>query len=115
MRYKNTRIFPFRKLDRIQASDVNKYAKLSLSGIARKFQEAAWEHAAELDYGYHNLAEKNMNWVLARILFKITHYPEWTQEIGVRSWPSDMENLFFIRDFEFRNTDARVVIAGTSS
>ncbi len=115
MKYKNTQIFPFRKLERIQASDVNKYAKLSLSGIARKFQEAAWEHAAELDYGYQDLAEKNMNWVLARILFKINRFPEWTQETNVRTWPSGMENLFFIRDFEFRNMDGKVMIAGTSS
>ncbi|MGC9331484.1 MAG: acyl-[acyl-carrier-protein] thioesterase [Bacteroidales bacterium] len=115
MRYKNTRIFPFRKPDRIKASDVNKYTKLSLSGIGRKFQEAAWEHAAELDYGYHNLAEKNMNWVLLRILLKIHHFPSWTQEISIRTWLSDIENLFFIRDFEFRDNDAHVIIAGTSS
>jgi medium-chain acyl-[acyl-carrier-protein] hydrolase len=115
MSNQHTHIFPLRKSSRVEASDVNKSGRLSLSGMAKKFQEAAWEHAAELDYGYHNLAEKQLTWVLSRMLIKIHKYPRWNREIAVRTWPSDMKKLFFIRDFEFRNTDAHVVIAGTSS
>lgn len=114
MKQKHTRVLPYRMPIRIESYDVNKDAKLSLHGIASIFQEVAWKHAAELDYGYKALKERNLHWVLRKTLIKIKRFPEWTEGICLRTWPSAVEKLFFIRDFDFHDVDRECCVSGTS-
>ena len=115
MEHKHTRVFPLRSSKVIDSNDINEAARLRVPGIAAIFQELAWEHAAELDYGYHNLREKNMHWVLSKMVFKVKRFPRWNEEIALRTWPSDVKKLFFIRDFEYRDTERHVCVAGSTS
>jgi len=115
MKQKHTRVLPYRTPIRIESYDVNEKSKLSLPGIAAIFQEAAWKHASELNYGYHSLKERDLHWVLKKTNIKINRFPDWTEAMCLRTWPSDIEKLFFIRDFDFYDVDRKLSVFGSSS
>ena len=73
--------------------------QLSLTGLCRVLQDAAWQHAIELGFGPEDLAERGLLWVLSRLLVRVARYPRWSQTVTVETWPSGVERLFAMRDF----------------
>lgn len=72
---------------------------LSLTGLCRVLQDAAWQHAIQLGFGPEDLAERGLLWVLSRLLVRVERYPRWSQTVSVETWPSGVERLFAMRDF----------------
>ena len=107
-------IVPFSREEEIRSFEVNAEKNLNIAGIARKFQEIAWEHASRLKYGFSHLAERNFHWVLSRTEIRIHKAPAWTEFIRLKTWPSGLDSLFFIRDFEFLNQQGEVCVSGSS-
>jgi medium-chain acyl-[acyl-carrier-protein] hydrolase len=83
----------------ISSYEVDAKGKASLPTLSKFMQETAYNHANHLEFGYHQLKEKNLFWVLSRLLIKIDRYPKWGDKIQIRTWPSGVERLFAYRDF----------------
>lgn len=75
--------------------------ELSLPGLLSLIQEAAWEHAERLGHGYAAMLQKNLIWALIRQKMNIEWWPEWGQEVAVRTWLRPLEGLLVRRDLEF--------------
>ncbi len=108
-------IKPFESFEEVRSFEVNPEKYFNIAGIVRKFQEIAWEHAAQLNYGFYDLAERNLHWVLARTEIHIHQKIEWTDTIKLRTWPSALDSLFFLRDFEYLNAKNQVCVSGSAS
>lgn len=72
---------------------------LKLSSLAHYFQNSAWRSADVLGFGYKDLAQYGLAWVLSRLHLKITSYPRWGETIHVHTWPKRIDRLFALRDF----------------
>jgi len=43
---------------------------------------------------------ESLTWMLSRMRIEMERWPHWHDEVVVKTWPSDIERIFAIRDFE---------------
>jgi medium-chain acyl-[acyl-carrier-protein] hydrolase len=97
---------------KVHETDFN--GNLKLSSIFNYFQEAAGNHASDLDVGFSQLKEKNLFWVLSRIKIVIERFPKWGEQLQIETWPKGIDKLFALRDFRFTDKENKPIISGTS-
>lgn len=105
--------YVWREEFRIRSCEVDAQGKVSLPALCLLMQEAAWNHANRLQFGYADLAARGLLWVLSRMLIRIDRYPVWEERIEVHTWPSGVDRLFAQRDFEIREERGNVIAAAT--
>ena len=93
-------------------SDQN--GKLTLPALFHFLQECAWDNARLNDFGYEYLKKENAFWVLSRVLVQMDEYPEWKDEIEIKTWPKGADGFFALRDFEIY-CKGKIVGRATSS
>ncbi|MBN2281048.1 MAG: acyl-[acyl-carrier-protein] thioesterase [Candidatus Marinimicrobia bacterium] len=84
----------------INTTHVNSTKKLGLIGILGFLQDAASEHAEILGFGYDNMINKNIFWVLFRQKLIMAKWPKWHDIITIRTWPKHFQGLYAFREFE---------------
>jgi acyl-ACP thioesterase len=77
--------------------------------------QAAWYHAEELGWGVDNLLKKNLVWVLSGIKLEILNYAHWKESVTVDTWPKGVNRLFYLRDFNVKNTTGELIARGTTN
>jgi medium-chain acyl-[acyl-carrier-protein] hydrolase len=105
----------FEKGYKIPVYDTDPDGKLSLYSLLNYLQDIASEHAVRLKFGREDLMKENRFWVLSRIAVDIFSWPEWEENIIVRTWPRGTDKIFAIRDYEVFYPDGRSIAAGSSS
>ena len=89
-------IFPFK----IKSYQSDQNGKLTLYSLFHLLQECAQDNARLNNFGYEYLESKNAFWVLSRVLVEMKEYPEWKDEIEIKTWPKGVDGFFAIRDFQ---------------
>jgi len=93
-------------------SDQN--GKLTLYSLFHFLQECAWDNARINNFGFEYLEQENAYWVLSRVLVKLDKYPEWKDEISIKTWPKGTDGFFALRDFLIYKNDKIIGRAATS-
>lgn len=99
---------------RVNTYEADASGRLSIPGLFNYLQDAAARHATELKFGREHLEQENRFWVLSRILVKIDIIPDWEEEIILRTWPSGVDKLFALRDFEIIGLNGKKYGGATS-
>lgn len=99
----------------IKSFDVDMAKKLKISKLFHLFQEVAYQHASILNFGYQDLKEKNLFWVLARVNVKFHNFPVWNDDIKIKTWHKGGQRLFAYRDFQIFKKSGERLIDATSS
>ncbi len=89
--------------------------RLSLPSLFSLFQEMAWEHATNNKFGYVHLQKQGLFWVLSRISVEILRMPNWAETFFITTWPSGVDGLFALRDFELFDYNKQVIVRATTS
>lgn len=89
--------------------------KLTLPSFCNFFQDIAAEHAEQLDFGFDALNKKGVFWVLSRLQTRIFQYPQWGDDILVRTWPRGIEGMFALRDYEVYSSSGEKLASATSA
>jgi medium-chain acyl-[acyl-carrier-protein] hydrolase len=84
----------------IRSYEVNAGGRLSIPSIFNLLQDAASSHALKLGLSVPQLLANNYTWVLSRIYLKMNQYPGWGDTIQVHTWPSGIQRVFALRDFD---------------
>ena len=98
----------------IKSYDSDQNGKLTLHALFHFLQECAWDNARLNDFGYEYLKSENAFWVLTRILVQMDEYPEWREEVQIKTWPKGTDGFFALRDFEIYKENKVVGRATTS-
>ena len=88
--------------------------KLSIPGLFGVFGEAAHHDATRRGWGYEALLNRNEAWVLIRIVVEINRMPSWEEQVVIKTWPKTMEGVVAIRDFQVKDQQGQILVAGTS-
>lgn len=83
----------------VSSYEVDARGRASLTTLFKFMQETAYNHANHLGFGYAQLRESGLFWVLSRLLIQVYRYPRWDEKIRVQTWPAGMDRLFAFRDF----------------
>lgn len=86
--------------------------RLSVPGMAKLFEELAWQHARRLGVDFTEGTE--FFWVLSRMRVRVHRLPSWSEQIHLETWPSGIKRLFACREFRIRDRDGIDLILGTS-
>lgn len=89
----------------IKSYDSDQTGKLNLHTLFHFLQECAWDNARLNNFGFEFLESKNAYWVLSRILVQMDEYPEWRDEVKIKTWPKGTNGFFALRDFEVYKND----------
>lgn len=98
---------------RIYDTDFN--GKIKISSIFNYMQEAATNHAANLNLGCEQLLDKELFWALSRVKIDIWDFPKHGDEIKIETWPKGTEKLFALRDFRIYNSQNQIIAKATSA
>lgn len=99
----------------IRSYEVDAAGRLSTPSIFNLLQDAASEHALKLGVSVHQLLEKKITWVLSRMILRMESFPGWRDCIRVRTWPSGIQTVFALRDFEILNQKEQAIGRATSA
>ncbi len=99
----------------IRSYEVDSHHRLSVLSIFNFMQEAASRHAEALGVSIQQLLAENYTWLLSRLKIKIASFPVWKDRIQISTWPSGVQRLFALRDFELQDKDNQAVAAAVSA
>ncbi len=99
---------------KVHSYEVDSTNHATLAAICQYFQEVASNHAEILGFG-RSLLEQQRTWMLSRLLVNITRVPLVGENITVYTWPSGIDRLLFLRDFEIFSEKGELLVSGVSS
>lgn len=99
---------------RVNTYEADASGRLGIPGLFHYLQDAAALHATALRFGREHLEQEDRFWVLSRMLVKMDTIPEWEEEIIIRTWPSGVDKLFALRDFEVLGSNGKKYGGATS-
>src|SRR4030043_1612352 len=91
----------------IYAKDIDFNGKLKFYCICGYFFELAALHANQLRFGFKDLEQENVYWVLSRLHVKILKYLGFDQKINITTWHKGVGRLFGLRDFRIIEKDGQ--------
>lgn len=78
-------------------------------------QEAATEGALQIGMGFNDLAVHDLAWVLSRTKLVFNKVPVWKDKVTFETWHKGINSLFFIRDYQMKDSEGNILVNGTSS
>ncbi len=95
-------------------TDFDNNDELKASSLMYIFQEAAGEHAQQLNLGFDDLIANNNMWVLTKVRFKIhsTMFPN--VEYRIETYPRPRKGITFYRDYYVYDSADNLMATGTS-
>jgi acyl-ACP thioesterase len=99
----------------IRSYDTNQYAKASVTSLFNFMLEAAWAHAQVMEWGYEDLQNNNLFWVLSRVYFEVEKYPSWQEQITLNTWSAGTDGMYAYREFVLENAQKEVLLRGSTA
>jgi acyl-ACP thioesterase len=86
----------------------NAQKRLGLVGLLNILQDVAWAHADHLGHGYEATMEAGALWILSRQSLVMTAWPNWGEQLLVRTWVRPIKGPLIHRDYEMLVGDRKV-------
>jgi acyl-ACP thioesterase len=99
---------------KITSADTDMFMRLKLGGMVNLLIQSAINSAESLGFGFKNLKEQKLFWVLSRLTVEIYHPLTWNQEVEVETWPKSVEGLLYTRDYIIRDQEQNIIARATS-
>lgn len=100
---------------RIPTYFVSLNGKTKFNTVCYIFFESAASHATHSRFGYDDMVQANIYWVLSRLHVKMISYPKMGQKVKVRTWPKGIDKLFFLRDYELLDEEGVLLATATTA
>ena len=99
----------------VTSADTDMFSRLRPGALVNYLIQSAISSAENLGFGFGDLKENHLFWVLNRLTIEIYRPVKWSEEIKVETWPKDVERIFFLRDFIVRDTNEEIVAKANSA
>lgn len=85
---------------KVTTYDADPFGYAKPSSLMNYMQDASGMHAVQWGLSVFDLFTEGKTWVISRYHLKIFNRPSIGKEILIKTWPSVMQNLFILREFE---------------
>jgi acyl-ACP thioesterase len=99
----------------IKSYQTNQYGKASIAAIFHTMLEAAWAHAQIMDWGYDDLKNNNLFWVLSRFYLQVEKYPAWQDEIILNTWSAGTDGMYAYREYIIEDSKGDILMKASSA
>ena len=93
----------------IRYYEANKYKEATPATILTLLQETAASHCLSLGYGVYDLLEQNVGWVLLSGFFRMESYPEYKENITIKTWISQYSKSRVTRESLILNEQGDII------
>ncbi|MDP4289790.1 MAG: thioesterase [Bacteroidota bacterium] len=100
---------------KLHTFDVDLTNRVKISSIFNFMQESASNSANSLGFGYDQLIEEQLFWVLSRAKIEFLSIPSLGDEILIETWPRGIDKLFALRDFLIYDGKNSLIAKATTS
>ncbi len=76
---------------------------------------SAWKHAGAVGFGYQDLEDRKLMWVLSEFQLRITKVPHWRDELLIETWGKRIERFYALRDFAVHSKQGEKVACATGA
>ena len=101
--------------DTITTAETDMRSRLRVGGLVNLLIQAAICSADSLGFGFANLRERQLYWVLRSLTLEVERPLMWREAVQVETWPKDVDGIQYLRDFVVRDASGAVVARATSS
>lgn len=99
---------------RVTYSQVTHNLKVDMAMIAHFFQDCTIFHSESIGKGVTAAASTNTAWFLSSWQIEVERYPEFGEEITVRTWPHDFKGMYGYRNFDILDKDGNRLVRANS-
>lgn len=99
----------------IKSYQTNQYGKASIVALFNVMLEAAWAHAQIMDWGYDDLKDHNLFWVLSRFYLQIEKYPAWQDELTLNTWSAGTDGMYAYREYIVEDSNGKIILKASSA
>lgn len=100
---------------KLRTFDVDLTNHIKISSIFNFMQESASNSADSLGFGYNQLIDDQLFWVLSRVKIEFNMLPSLGDEIRIETWPRGLDKIFALRDFMIYDTKNKLIGKATTS
>jgi medium-chain acyl-[acyl-carrier-protein] hydrolase len=100
---------------KITSADTDMFARAKLGFMLNLMIQGAIDSADKLGFGYDELQEQQLFWVLNRITMEIYRPLGWKETVEVETWPKDVHKILYLRDLILRDEKEEVIAKATSA
>ena len=88
----------FKKQFEVNSFLVNFKGQVGLFSTLNLLQDAAWDHANQLGFGYESISKQSLIWALTRQKLVMSQWPKWGTQLTIETWlrPND---AYILREF----------------
>ena len=83
----------------VPSFQTNQMGQVTICALLQQMLEAAWAHACEMDWGYDDLKNHHLFWVLSRLYVEVDYFPLWQDKIMLETWSSGTDGIYAYREF----------------
>ncbi|MCK6599844.1 MAG: thioesterase [Bdellovibrionaceae bacterium] len=100
---------------KVTTYDADPYGYAKPSSLMNYMQDASGMHAFQWGVSVFDLFTEEKTWVISRYHLQIFNRPAIGKEITIRTWPSIIQSLFALREFEAYDANDKLIANATIS
>jgi medium-chain acyl-[acyl-carrier-protein] hydrolase len=98
----------------IESFEVDMFGQAKPQALFGLLLNSAWNCTRGTFYGYQELIDKNLMWVLLKLQLHIKRFPKWHDQIVLETWGKRVERLHALRDFAISSLSGERAVSATS-
>ncbi len=95
-------------------SQVGSGLKMDMAGIVHYLQDCTLAHSESIGKGVFHVAEHKKAWFLSSWQIEVDRFPEYKEEILVRTWPHEFKSMYGYRNMDIIGGDGRRIVSANS-
>lgn len=99
---------------RVTYSQVGSDLKTDIAMLAYFFQDCALFHSESIGKGLENLETVKSVWFLSGWQIEVMRYPEYQEQLTVRTWPHEFKGIYGSRNFDILDEAGKRIVQANS-
>jgi acyl-ACP thioesterase len=99
---------------KITTADTDMFSRVRAGALVNLLIQSAINSAESLGFGFGELKEQQLFWVLSRLTIEINNPLFLNHETEVETWPKTIDRLHYTRDFIVRDLEQNIIARATS-
>ncbi|MCB0369570.1 MAG: hypothetical protein KDD45_09025, partial [Bdellovibrionales bacterium] len=100
---------------KVTTYDADPFGYAKPSSLMNYMQDASGMHAVQWGLSVFDLFTEGKTWVISRYHLKIFNRPSIGKEIVIKTWPSTIQKLFILREFEAYSEPSKLIAKASIS
>ena len=95
-------------------SQVGSGLTMDMAGVVQYLQDCVLAHSESIGRGLDHVAGTKRAWFLSSWQIEVVRFPEYKENVTVRTWPHDFKSMYGYRNFDILDSEGTPVVCANS-